>query len=205
MSSKRRSGSETRNDILDAGWDLVSQRGAEASISQIAAAAGVSRQAIYLHFGTRGGLLIALVRRADELYAIREAFQDAQGRSDPIERLDAAIRAWLEFVPRILPVARDLIRLKSTDDDARAAWEDRMAELKSWMETLTLSLGEDDALAEGWSAKQASEFLWAHLSVQKWILLVEECGWPPEAAADRLRRTAISLLIKPARLDVLRP
>ena len=34
-------------------------------MAEIAKAAGVSRQAVYLHFGTRGGMLMALVKRAD--------------------------------------------------------------------------------------------------------------------------------------------
>ena len=48
----------TRHHILDAAWALVMEQGASASIADIAAAAGITRQSVYVHFGSRGGLVI---------------------------------------------------------------------------------------------------------------------------------------------------
>ncbi|MGJ8529967.1 TetR/AcrR family transcriptional regulator [Maritalea sp.] len=198
MSSKRKSGNQTKDQILDAAWDLVSERGADASISQIANSVGVSRQAIYLHFGNRGGLLIALVRRADERFEIRQRLNECLQIADPIQRLDTAVSSWLDFVPKILPVANDLIRLKSTDADARTAWENRMDELKVWLKDLTTSLQKDGALASNWDVEDASEFMWTLIGVQVWVLLVGECGWSQEKTKHTLKSTVVSLLINPA-------
>ncbi|MDH3426552.1 MAG: TetR/AcrR family transcriptional regulator, partial [Acidimicrobiia bacterium] len=50
----------TRARILDATWELVAEQGAGLKLSEVASRASVSRQAIYLHFGDRPGLLVAL-------------------------------------------------------------------------------------------------------------------------------------------------
>ena len=60
----------SREEILDAAWDLIAVQGVAVSMAKIAAAVGMTRQSIYVHFGSRGGLLIALVRRADDRFDI---------------------------------------------------------------------------------------------------------------------------------------
>lgn len=186
----------TRREILDAAWNLIVQRGAEVSIAEIAAAAGISRQAVYLHFGTRGGLLMALVQRADERLRIREKFQVAMERPGGQDRLDAWLAAWFAFVPEILPVARDLVRLRPTDPDAAAAWEDRMADLRGWLRELVASLAADGALRDGWSIDEATDYLWTASSVQVWDLLAVERGWGSGPTAGLLRRTIPLTLLR---------
>jgi len=53
---------ETRVAILDAAWELIVERGKlDVGQAEIAAKAGVSRQTIYLAFGGRAGLLVAML------------------------------------------------------------------------------------------------------------------------------------------------
>jgi len=186
----------TRAEILDSAWDLISERGAEVSLAQIAGAAGISRQSVYDHFGSRGGLILALVRRADERLDIKARFDTAFETCAPVQRLEATIDVWISFVQEIYPVASDLIRLRSTDADASAAWEDRMSELRAWLLVLTGSLERDDALQPDWSAKQASDYLWASFSVQAWGLLTRDCGWSEDAALKILKRTICQALLR---------
>ena len=126
--SKTSRSRRTREEILDAAWDLIAEHGADVSVAEIAGQTGISRQAVYIHFGSRGGLLTALVRRSDDRFGIREDFASAFEASDPRERLNGCLAAWLAFVVKIQPVATELIRLRATDADAAAAWEDRMGE-----------------------------------------------------------------------------
>lgn len=188
----------TRQAILDAAWDLVASRGADVSLAEIGRAAGISRQSVYLHFGSRGGLLMALVRRADDRFGIRQKMFDRFAVADPRARLDGVIDVWLDFVVQIRPVATDLIRLRSTDPDASAAWEDRMAELRAWLGELTASLARDGALAGEWRAAEAADYLWAAFSVPVWTLLVQDCGWSGAHARQVLRRTIADSLLGPA-------
>lgn len=195
MSSKNRKRA-TREDILDSAWDLVAARGADVSMAAIAAAAGVSRQAVYLHFGTRGGLLTALVLRADERFEIRAAFDRASRKRSAAARLDGYLISWFEFAARILPVARDLIRLRATDADAALAWEDRMAELRTWLAELVASIAADDALSPEWNVREAADYLWISCSVQVWDLFVSDCGWTNRRVSTVLRRSIAKVLLK---------
>lgn len=181
--------------ILDVAWDLISERGADVSIADIGKAAGISRQAVYLHFGSRGGLLVALVRRADDRFEIKERLFAAFDTAEPRQRLDRTIAVWLDFVPKIYPVAKDLIRLRDTDPDAAAAWEDRMADLRSWLLILTTSLNADGVLKDRWTEREACEYLWAAFSVQMWGLLVSDCGWAPEKAGTAITSSLADALI----------
>lgn len=175
---------------------MLAEQGADVSMLDIAKAVGVSRQAVYLHFGTRGGLLMALVKRADERFEVREDFFKAFNTTSPADRLDACLGVWLAFVPKILPVAKDLIRLRATDPDASAAWEDRMSDLRSWLRQLIESLQAEGALASSWTIEAATDYLWIASSVQVWDLLVVERNWEPDRAAAILRASISKVLLK---------
>jgi len=185
----------SRAEILDAAWDLIAARGADVSLAEIADAVGMTRQSIYVHFGSRGGLLVALARRADEREDIFAKFDAALAIADPAERLDRYVKAWLVFVPKIHPVASDLIRLRVTDPDAERAWSDRMADLLDCFRALATSLARDGALADGWTAARAADYLWAACSVQAWALLVCERGWRPAAASKTIRASLARVLL----------
>ena len=189
-------GDKTRADLLDAAWDLISEQGADVAVSKIAKAVGISRQTVYLHFGTRGGLLVALVRRADERFEIKDRFDAALHLDRPRDRVSTTLKAWLEFVPKIYPVATDLIRLRETDPEAAAAWADRMEDLRTWLLELMCSLERDGALKATWSSEAASQFFWAQTSVQVWGLLKHDCGWDEAAIAAHLETTLIQTFLQ---------
>lgn len=195
MSNLKRS-ERTRREILDAAWDLIAERGAAVSMSEIAAAVGMTRQSVYVHFGSRGGLLMALVRRADERFYIWEGFAAAMEVKDSAERLDACLAVWLDFVPKIHPVATDLIRLRATDEDAAQAWSDRMSDLLKFYRRLVGGLQKDGALAPQWSVPRAADYLWAASSVQAWDLLVQDRGWSRDAAGKIIRSTVAGALLR---------
>ncbi len=197
MSSNSR-GRRTKTEVLDIAWGLISEKGADVSVSEIAAAAGITRQTIYMHFGSRGGLLVALVRRADDRFEIKESFDQALQLPDPRNRLTATLDAWLAFVPKIYPVATDLIRLRATDQEAATAWEDRMTALRTWLADLMQSLADDDALNDNWTPRQASTFFWAETSVQTWGLLRYDCGWDEATITQKMTLSLTRTLLKPA-------
>lgn len=187
---------KTREEILDVAWTLVSAEGVDISLAEIANAAGVSRQALYLHFSSRGGLLMALVERADEQFKIEEKFGALQKVQSPDKRLEKAILLWLDFVVYIHPVATDLIRLRATDDAAAAAWSSRMDKLKHGLRTLTGSLKKDGILRKDWSSRKAADYLWASTSLQLWSLLTQECGWSQGEVRKTLCNTLTATLLE---------
>jgi len=118
----------TKVSILEAAWRLISTDGlANASQARIAAEARVSRQTIFYAFGSRAGLLTAMLRHMDQQSPeIRrlQALSASEGcnAADAFDYLDA----WLDYLPRVYPVAILLDAASLTAKDARAAIDDRM-------------------------------------------------------------------------------
>jgi AcrR family transcriptional regulator len=86
--------------VLDAAEEIFAARGlAGASMAEIAARAGVTKPVLYDHFGSKDGLLAAVIRRAgDEL---RAAVQEAvTGADSPADALARGLRTYFEFLDR---------------------------------------------------------------------------------------------------------
>src|SRR6516162_5528367 len=74
--SNARGDPATRRRILDAALTLIGRRGgADVKMADVARAARVSRQALYLHFADRAALFMAIVRHADEQRGLPDAIQ----------------------------------------------------------------------------------------------------------------------------------
>lgn len=83
--------------ILDAARDLFSRQGYhKTTMPEIARAAEVSVGLIYYHFASKADILVAIVKEFHD--SGLAALQGRTASTDPIERLDAAIRdLFLEF------------------------------------------------------------------------------------------------------------
>ena len=94
----RGEGASLRAEILDAVDRLLAGGATEGTLSMraVAAEAGVSATAIYLHFADKGELLLAVCQRHfTDLEAAMEAA--AEGAGDPLEALQACGRAYVHF------------------------------------------------------------------------------------------------------------
>jgi AcrR family transcriptional regulator len=171
---------ETRARVLAVAWQRVLERGPSGvSVKEIAAAAGVSRQLVYFHYGSRAGLLSAMARRRDD----ESGFARAVAAGEPLE---AILRAWCDYVPEILPVARALEAALVTGDEGGSAWRERMAELHAILRRAV----ERQALAPGWTVETATDWIWARVQPSTYAHLVGERGW---THADYTERTVTSL------------
>jgi AcrR family transcriptional regulator len=183
----------TRIAILDAAWELIAEGNRlDVSQSAIAAKAGVSRQTVYLAFGGRAGLLVAMLRNKDahspEVASLREI---ANGSGDTWEEMLAYVEAWLEYLPLIYPVGIQLDAAALNDGEAAAAWDDRMKRaLLHGMKHILARLARAGRIAPGWTADMAAETIWGLVHPANWRLLVVECGW----SADEFRRTRIEII-----------
>ena len=176
---------ETRGRILDAAFATVRTHGAAAlSVKGVAADAGVSRQLVYFHYANRAGLLLAMARHHDARSGFAERVA-AAGTAAPVPALEALLRAWLDYVPEILPVARALEAALITGDEGGAAWRDRMAELHAVLGRAVDRIDRDGRLAPGWDAAAATDWIWARVQPAAWAHLVDERGWTAEAFSER--------------------
>jgi len=174
----------TRESILDAAARVVRKRGTGVTLEGVADEAGVSRQTVYVHFGSRTGLLIAMVQHMDEsgmLHALLQRVFDAQ---TALEALDAVANVHAEYHPVAYPVARVLMAGRHDDDAIKAAWEERMASRRNLYREVVERLQGDGLLLRSWDIETATDVLWSLTSWQLWEELVVGRGW---SKADYLR------------------
>jgi AcrR family transcriptional regulator len=189
--------SETRRKILESAWALLEEKGAHAvRMSDIAKRTGISRQAVYLHFPSRAELLIATTRYIDEVKDVDARLADSRGAASALERLDAFIEAWGNYIPEIYGVARALIALQDSDEAAKAAWSDRMAAVRHGCEAAVRALKEEGALTEGLTVKEATDLLWMQLSVENWECLRQRCGWSQKRYVAVMQQAARDNLLR---------
>ena len=161
------------------------------TVAEIAAAAGVSRQLVYFHFENRAGLLAAMARHHD----VESGFAGRVARCgglEAVEGLEGLLRAWLRYVPEILPVARALEAAEITGEEGGAAWRDRMGSLRGVFRDAIERVEREGRLAEGWTVEAAADWVWARGHLEGWQHLVEECGWSPDVYEERAMRSILA-------------
>jgi len=188
---------DTRNRILQLAWDLIAAQGdAALSLVDLAREAGVSRQTLYLLFGSRGGLLLAMVDYRDRQSAVVPRLAQAREAMTARDAFEPYLRAWFEYLPQVFPVARALAAATSAgDSDAHAAWESRMKLLRSGFLQMTRALHDKGALRAGWTPAAAADWLFAMAHVDTWQRLVVEGRWKPKDAVDRIVATLRETLL----------
>lgn len=174
----------TKSVILEAVWRLLAETGgSDVSQSEIAAAAGVTRQAVFYAFGNRAGLLTAALRHRDATLPYMGRFAEIRTSGPVTSALIAAyIGNWLDYLPHVYPVAVLLRAAALTDADAKAAIDDRLVgALLPGFITIAEALAARRPLPGGRSPAAAAEEIWAATHIDFWRLLVVERGWTPEA------------------------
>jgi AcrR family transcriptional regulator len=188
---------ETRKRILEKTWRLMEKRkGQEVLVSDIAHAAGVSRQAVYLHFGSRAGLLIATVRYVDEVNHLNERIRGMNIAVNGVEVLEAFVDFWGNYIPEIYGLAKALLAVREVDKDAAAAWDDRMQVLYQGCRSTIDCLVRDQRLAPEWRPDQATDMLWSMMSISIWENLTLERGWMPGEYVSRMQVALKRMFIK---------
>ena len=169
---------ETRTRILEASVHLLeAQRGQSVRMGDIARAAGISRQAVYLHFASRAELLAATTVYLDEKLGLDERLARSRAAGTGIERLDTYIEFWGNYLPQIDGVARALLIAQETDQAAAAAWDERMQAMRDGCRAAIAAIDADGVLADGWTVREATDCLWTLLSVRNWEQLTQVCDW----------------------------
>lgn len=189
----------TRERVLQLTRAMIAKRGnAAISLVEVAAEAGLSRQALYLLFGSRSGLLLALVDHLDDAHEAPRRLAALRQELPAAEAFEPYLRVWFEYLPVVLPVARVLLAASATGDtDARRAWDSRMQKLRGGFVQLAKGLKASGVLREGWTAEAAADWIFAQTHVDTWQHLVVESGWKPQTAVARIVSGLRDTLIKP--------
>ncbi len=169
---------QTRTRILRETVRVLEQHGGRGvRMGDVATAAGISRQAVYLHFPSRTELLVAATRYLDEVLDVDGRLAPSRAAKTGVERLALYIECWGNYIPDIYGVAKALLLAQEKDEAAAAAWNDRMLAMKDGCRAAIAALDRDRTLAPEWKPKDATDALWTLLAVQNWENLTQTCGW----------------------------
>jgi AcrR family transcriptional regulator len=190
----------TRERVLQLTRAMIAKRGnAAISLVDVAAEAGLSRQALYLLFGSRSGLLLALVDHLDDASEVPRRLAALRQDLPAADAFEPYLRAWFDYLPAVLPVARALLAAAASGDaDARRAWDSRMQKLRGGFLQLAKGLKAAGLLRDGWTAEAAADWIFTQTHVDVWQHLVVESGWKPQTAVARIVGGLRDTLLRPS-------
>jgi AcrR family transcriptional regulator len=149
-------GMESRDRILDSAFELFSQRGyAATGVYDIARTAGIEKTALYWHFGSKEGLLAAVLDRLDAQFVEEIKKRVAQGGGE-----SARLDLFIDGLRRLAAERADVIRLligvtierADVSEETRAAMErvyerTRLAVATGFEQSLGVKLPDVDLIA----------------------------------------------------------
>jgi AcrR family transcriptional regulator len=189
--------SSTRDRILDAAREITEKHGAAPTMSALARAVGISRQALYLHFPDRAQLLLALVAHHDQKEQLQAGIATVTQAADAA----GAIRAWARMQawrnPKIAAAARALNDTRHADPAAAAAWADRTGNRMRGAISITERLRAEGRLDPTWTTTEAAALLWELTSFRVWDDLVNDAHIAPDRYIEIITATALSTLGAP--------
>ena len=179
---------ETRRRILDAAHELFLERGyARCSITDIASAAGVARPTVLSVFGSKAGLLHAVVDVAmagtDAPIPVPEQpwFQPVWAASDVPALLDAYAHVCVLIGRRSAGVIELVRRASDEGDELAALWDELQRNRRHGAGTIASRARELEGLRPGLTVRRAGDELFLLNDSAHYLALVTELGWSEKA------------------------
>jgi AcrR family transcriptional regulator len=201
-SARKEAARETRRSIIDAARRLFPRRGYSATTMQaVAAGAGVALDTVYATVGTKPTLFRLLVEIAisgdDEPIpaAERDYVRAIHAEFDAARKLAIYATALGKIHVRLAPLFRVLQTAAPLDADLDSLWQEISRRRSANMRLLATELAESGRLRPGLSVDKVADIIWSMNSPEFYLLLVEQCGWPPEAFAEWLADSWKRLLL----------
>lgn len=189
MSSEK----DSRTKILAAALALIRRRsGANVSIGEIARAARLSRQAIYLHFADRADLLIALVRYVDETRGLPEKLQKITDAPSGLAAMREMVALQASDNPALWPIARVFDAVRRDDHAVERSWQDRLQHRLAGCREIMRRVERDGDLSPDIDVQTAADLLWTITSLRMWEELVVGRGW----SAKKYEEDVYALLLR---------
>ncbi|MHB8508624.1 MAG: TetR/AcrR family transcriptional regulator [Candidatus Dormibacteria bacterium] len=196
MSTTR--GQATRHGVLEAAARLFLDRGYHGvGLEVVAEAAGVTRQTVYNLFGSKAGLLRALVSYVEERAGLPTLLTRVASAPDGRAMLQAMVDTAMVVEPLVSPYSRLVYAARVEDATAAELWKDRMAARRAGMGMVMARLAQDGALRDGVTADEAADVAASLVNPHHYEYLVMDHGWSPERYRKHLEETIQAVLLKP--------
>ncbi|MPZ92687.1 MAG: TetR family transcriptional regulator [Actinobacteria bacterium] len=186
---------DTRRRILLATWEAIEEIGADIRLRDVAERAGVSRQAVYLHFGDRGNLLLALVEFMPETLGFPKLLAHVFAATSGVEMLRRAVELHSTYNAKIDSVARVLEAAQYQDPALGAAWRERMTRSRAAHRMIVQRIADEGRLADGWTVEDAGDLFYTVTMQTPWRELTRELGWSSDRYAERMTKLLLDSFV----------
>ena len=167
-----------KEKILEAALALVTKRGgADFGMEQVARAARMSRQAVYLHFADRSALFLALVRYSDERRGLNEEIKHIENAPTGLEAMRRMVSLHSRKNNEIWAAARALDAVRRTDRAVEKSWQDRLQHRLEGCRGIVRRVQQDGDLLPEMDLETAADLLWTITSLRMWEDLVLSRRW----------------------------
>ena len=173
---------------------LRANRGASLTMAEVAAQAGVSRQAVYLHYADRTALLMALAHHVDQARGLAAKLSAIDRAPSARAAVAAMVTLQAGDNPGLWPVARIVESLRQDDASVEAVWQNRLTRWRDTCRTVAERFQEEGALAPHLSLDAAADLLSTLTSPRLWEELVIGCGWSAERYRSHVTYLAVGAL-----------
>jgi AcrR family transcriptional regulator len=165
------------------------------TLAEVAREAGVSRQAVYLNFGSRAGLLVALVGYIDEIGGLQSKIAKVLESPTAVSALEALVDFRARYTPSIYKLATQVDAARRFDADAQTSWQDRMKRRHTHSRAVAQRLAADGVLAAGWTEADAADLIWSLTSIRTYEDLVIDQGWSLNRYRQRIKAILVGTLV----------
>jgi AcrR family transcriptional regulator len=177
----------TRDALLNATRQIIEEDGYDKlTMASVAARAGVTRRAIYLHFTSRAELVSALYEYLGEAEGLRVSLGRVWRSADALTALDEWAHHIARTHPRILAVARAHDRFRRSDPDAGRYWQQVMDGWLKGCRRLMSRLDGEGHLAPPWTVNTAADLMYGLMSFDLLERMCEDRRWSPQRYGDSL-------------------
>lgn len=143
----------------------------------VAKLAGVSRQAVYLHFENKAELLLATAKHLDDRLGREARLAPLDEARDAETLLERYASFLADYNPLLYPIFRAADAVRSVDADVAEAWKVRLANRQRGSRRVVQALRKWGRLSPDWTLQTATDWLTVQSSVKVWEELVNDLGW----------------------------
>jgi AcrR family transcriptional regulator len=188
---------ETRRRIVAAACALLEHAGYhQISLDDLAQAAEVSRQTIYVQFGSKSGVLQAVAEYIEHA-GLENLIAELLASPTPLAAFQHTCQRLVAFFGQYAAVLRNL--QAQTIYDVEFAVFLRSKQNEIWHNTRRMIewLATKEGHPSGWSIDEATDWLWMLTSFEMYDKLVTERGWSAEQYIGRIMDTLEQILGMP--------
>jgi AcrR family transcriptional regulator len=185
-SGRTRQKQRTRNDLIAAARELITQGGSAPTVEEAAAAASISRTTAYRYFRSQRELLAA-AHPVVELTSLLPA----EIGDDPETRLLAAARAFIESTLEYEPQQRTMLRLSLDASTVPSQLPLRQGRAIAWFEE-ALAPAEPQLSKAG--VRRLAVAVRSAVGIESLVWLVDVAGLTRDEAAELMLSSARALV-----------